>query len=145
MALTTDVKVLNDIYRGSKLGSTAIDELCYVTKDQRFTTEIRSQDTKYRDISGEAASQLCRLGYSPEKIKPTKQLTMRMSVRMNALMDTDTTHFAQMMIKGNNMGIIDITKSVNRAEDLSPPVRELSDKLSQTQQANIESLKSFLR
>jgi hypothetical protein len=50
-----------------------------------------------------------------------------------------------MMIKGSNMGIIQMTKVVNGYSDASPETLGLAQKLITTENDNISRLKTYLK
>ena len=65
-------------------------------------------------------------------------------VQLNALRDNSTSHIADMVIKGNTMGITKMTREMNQSLSGDPQVRGLGEELINTQRRNIETLKKYL-
>lgn len=141
----TDISVLNSVYRGASVGSQAISDLLPNTHDSDFTADLQTQEREYVSISTEAANRLRAMGSKPEPVPLAKKAGMFLGVEMNAMMNNETDHLAELMIKGSNMGIINMTKVLNGYPDVTVEVRNLADKLIKTEQQNIDRLKVYLK
>lgn len=60
------------------------------------------------------------------------------------LADPSASNIAEMVIQGNNMGITKSLKHLNDYAGNDPEVRNLAEKLLETEQANVEQMKPFL-
>jgi uncharacterized protein (DUF305 family) len=145
MALTNDESVLNDIYEGAKVGSQAINDLLTKVDDEAFRNDLQVQDKEYQKIRSEAASQLLSRGAEPDDIGTMKKFSVKMSVDMNAMFSSSTSHLAEMMITGSNMGITNMTKVLNSYAKPDPEVKALGEKLISTEEENIQRLKRYLK
>ena len=67
-----------------------------------------------------------------------------MSAKMNTLIDKTSSHIAEMMMQGNMMGVIEITKTMKNNPDADAGALKLAQDLLQTQENNIRKLKQFL-
>ncbi|MFA7138865.1 MAG: hypothetical protein WC151_10140, partial [Bacteroidales bacterium] len=54
------------------------------------------------------------------------------------------SHIADMLIKGNTMGVTGITKSLNSHKNADPQIQSLADRFIKLEQSNIERLMKFL-
>lgn len=63
---------------------------------------------------------------------------------MNTLIDKTSSHIAEMMMQGNMMGVIEITKTIKHNPDADAAALQLARDLLQTQENNIQELKQFL-
>jgi hypothetical protein len=145
MTENADIKVLNSIYKGARVGAEAIDDLMPKVSDTGLTADLETQLQEYESISKEAATRLVNLGAEPQAVSSMKKTGMKMSVTMNTMANDETEHLAEMMIKGSNMGIIQMTKVVNGYSDASPETLGLAQKLITTENDNISRLKTYLK
>ena len=145
MAQNPDKAVLNSIYRNAKTGVEAITDLLPKVSDRAFKADIMTQQGQYESISKEAASRLINLGTEPVPVGTMQKLGMKMGTAMNTLTNDETSHLAELMIKGSNMGIINMTKVVNGYSSAAPETLGLAQKLIKSEQNNIARLKAYLR
>ncbi len=144
MAESADITVLNCVYRNAKTGEQAITDLMPVAGDSRFISDLTTQRGEYTAIGKEAATRLVELGSQPQPVGAVKRAGMKMGVIMNTMTNDDTEHLAELMIKGSNMGIIDMTKTLNANGGAAPETLGLAQKLVNTEHDNIVRLKSYL-
>ena len=144
MQKNSEAAVLNSIYRGAKTGASAIQDILPKVEDSGFMSDMKTQFEQYNSISGQAEAQLLNMGAKPEPVGVMKQVGMKAATEMNTMLNNDTGHLAELMIKGSNMGITNMTKVMNNYADPKPEVKELADRLIKTEQMNIERLKAYL-
>ncbi len=145
MAVNSDIEVLNSIYRNAKTGQQAINDLMPMAGDRKFAADLETQCGQYESIGQEAASKLIALGEKPQNVNPVKRAGMKMGVVMYTMTNDETEHLAELMIKGSNMGIIDMTKIINSSQDASPETLGLAQKLVTSEHDNITRLKTYLK
>ena len=63
---------------------------------------------------------------------------------MNTILNTSTSHIAELMIRGSNRGIIDMNKTLNRYPDAKGSAVELAKELMDFEEKNITRLKKYL-
>ena len=61
-----------------------------------------------------------------------------------SLRDNTPSHIADMVIRGNTIGITKMTREMNEAAPSDPRIRQLGEELVNTQRRNIETLKKYL-
>ena len=145
MAESSNIPVLNSIYRGAVAGRDAIDDLLPTTDDPIFISDLKAQKSQYVSISNDAAARLRALGKAPEDASFIQKAGMKIGTKMNAMMNNETDHLAELMIKGSNMGILNMTKVLNGYSSASPDVKGLAQQLNTAEQNNIERLKNYLK
>ncbi len=145
MAVNPDIEVLNSIYQNAETGRQAINDLMPMVGDRGFAADLETQCGLYESIGQEAASRLLSLGEKPQDVNPVKRAGMKMGVVMNTITNDETEHLAELMIKGSNMGIIDMTKTINTITDASPEALGLAQKLVTSEHDNITRLKTYLK
>ena len=66
------------------------------------------------------------------------------STKLQTMVRSTPSHFADMLIKGSNMGITTIQKFLNDASDVKDEIKKLAKQFIQLEQANIEKMKPYL-
>ncbi len=140
-----DIAVLNSVYRNARTGAQAIDDLLPKADDSSFISDLETQKREYDSIGGEAASRIVGLGGTPESVGEMKKMGMKMGVAMNTMVNDETGHLAELMIKGSNMGIVQMTKVINGHRDASAETLGLAQKLITCEHDNITRLKAYLK
>lgn len=144
-AKTPEASVLNSIYRGARIGKESIENILPKTENPAFRDDLRTQENEYDDICKEAADHLTKMGNTPDTIGSHKRMTMRAAIEMNTMGNSDTSHLAELMIKGSTTGITNMTKILNGYNNPDPKVSGLAQKLITIEQNNIERLKTYLQ
>lgn len=142
---TPEVSVLNSIYRGARIGKESIENLLPKTEHPGFRDDLRTQEGEYDTICKEAANKLMEMGNTPDPIGSHKKMAMKAAVEMNTMRNTDTSHLAELMIKGSTTGITNMTKILNGYQNPDSQVYDLAQRLITMEQNNIERLKVYLQ
>ncbi len=140
-----EASVLNSIYRGAATGSQSICDLLPKTDNPQFRTELNAQEQQYEAIKVAAAAKLKAMGVEPEPVGLMKQAGMKAVSGMHTMLNSDTSHLAELMINGSNMGITNMTKILNGYPNPQPDIKHLADRLIQVEKDNIERLKNYLQ
>ena len=67
-----------------------------------------------------------------------------MKVKMDLKIDSTSSHVAEMLVKGSNTGIIEITKNINHYNKVDEEIKELGKKLLSIEENNYNKLQKFL-
>jgi len=135
---------LNEIYRNAESGISAINALLPKTNDDRLTKDLQNQLHDLRAIEAEAARKLKHCGESPKRQPLMARMGMRMGIEMNTAMNKSSSRLAELMIKGNNMGIIDLNRAMNRYSSANTNAGDLAGRLLTAEQAALDTFKGYL-
>jgi hypothetical protein len=138
------VDFLSEIYRGAKMGIETINRLLTKVNDNKIYDELKYQMRSYEEIADEAYHELLKRDSQPLGISPLNKLSARMSVSLNTLISNKPSHVADMMIKGNKMGIEGITKAYEDHQIADPSIKGLAERFINLEKDNIERLKKFM-
>ena len=143
-AVNTNVELLNFIYKNAEMGKQTLPQLLEVCEDASFREVILSQLREYQEIC-EAAASMAREEHQEAKgIGAMAKISSYLSVNMNTMIDKTSSHLAEMMMQGSNMGIIEITQKLREYGDADGAVLALGQKLLKTEERNLEQLKKCL-
>lgn len=139
------VDFLSEIYRGAKMGIETINRLLTKVNENQIYDELKYQLRSYEEIADEAYHELLKRDKEPLGISPINKLSARMSVGFNTLISNKPSHIADMMIKGNHMGIEGITKSYESHVNADPAIKGLADRFIKLEKDNVDRLKKFIK
>ena len=143
--MNNNLEFLNFISKNSEMGFSSIKDLFDEVDSEEFREILKKQRQKYEEIYNEASELIDNYDEEQKGVTSMEKFTSYIMIKMNLLTDKSINHIAEMMIKGSNMGIIDIRKKLNTYKDIDKRVKKLGEKLLETEENNIEELKPFLK
>lgn len=143
-AVNTNVELLNFIYKNAEMGKQTLPKLLEVCEDAAFRPVIQSQLREYEDICAAAADMARRENSEAKGVNALAKISSYLSVNMNTMIDKTSSHLAEMMMQGSNMGVIEITQKLKEFGDADEEVLSLGRKLLKTEERNLEQLKKYL-
>lgn len=142
--MNENVELLNYIYQNSQMGVDTIEQLLDIVEDVAFKNQLQSQYNEYKEINETAKSLLNTKGYDEQGISTFKKIKSDLMINMQTLTDKSSSHVAEMMIIGSNMGVIDAIKNIKKYKDAEADIVNLMEKLKAFEEKNITLLKTFL-
>lgn len=143
----TEVNVLDELNKGACMGKEAIHYIMDKVEDDSLKKELNRQYHKYKVISDEIHKLYPEYAEEDDK-EPheTNAMTRFMTwagIEMKTMTDATTSHLAEILMQGTNMGIIEGRRLLNhKGED--EKVNELLDEYVAMQEEAVEKLKEFL-
>ena len=141
--MNKDLKLLTKIYEGTHIGSKSLNAILPKIESPILRRAIISQICEYDKINSDAKSQISSMG-EKTSAPAFSSLMAITEAKINTTINPSSSHIAEMVIKGSNMGIISITKELNKSNQCQPNAYNLGRKLVKTEEDNIEKIKSFL-
>lgn len=143
--MSADAEMLNFIYQNSQMGVETLNQLIPMIDNEAFKKRIEAQLKEYEQIHEEAKKLLNRHGYDEKGIGALEKIMAYLMIDMKTLMDKSSSHIAEMLIQGSNMGIIDAVKRINQYEkEAEKEVTALMKRLLKFEENNVERLKDAL-
>lgn len=136
--------LLKEIYKATQMGLEATKEILNKVEDASLHDQIVEQRKNYKGMSLKAKAMLREQGEVPLGAKASKKIMVKSAVTMNTLTNRSPSHIAELMINGTTMGIIDMTKRMNRLDYSDAGAKQLAEEFISNQQQSIENLKGFL-
>ena len=138
-----DLQLLNKIYKGTHIGSRSLNSMLPGISNVSLRRAVITQISEYDKINSDAKFLISSLGETAKK--PTfTSMSASMEAKLNVATNSSPSHIAETIIKGSNMGIINITKELNKSELCTPVVYDLGRRLVKTEENNVARIKSFL-
>lgn len=139
-----EIEILKEINKDAKTG---MDSLTMVTKkvqDEKFKKLLNSQHDEYQNIFDRTQELLVQENKNIQDV-PTMQKVMAWTgIQMNTLNDKSNSKLSELLIQGNDMGVIKGTKLLNESNFTTPEIENLLSDFVRLQEKNIDDLKKFL-
>lgn len=142
--MNDNARLLNFVYQNAQMGVDSIRQLMGIVENKELKEHLKTQFQGYEEFQNTARRMLEENGYDEKEISAFSKISTYLMINMQLLTDKSTTHIAEMMLQGSNMGVIDAIKNLNECEDAEQEVRNLMEKLQKFEEHNIEKLKEFL-
>lgn len=140
-----NAQLLNFIYQNSQMGVDTITQLLDISNDEAFQERLHAQLKEYRQIHDKAAHILEENGFNEEGLSAFEKIRTYLMVNFQTLSDDSTSHIAEMLMVGSNMGIIDALKNIHKyRETAEPDILDLMEHLKKFEENNVERLKAYL-
>ena len=108
-----EVYAFEEIYKNVKMGADSIINLLPHVKNDTVRSLMTQQLDGYEKYAHRAATALEERGGTPKEENLLTRVSARIGMAFSTLVDSTTSHIAQMMIEGSNMGITELTRLQN--------------------------------
>lgn len=139
-----NAEFLNFIYQNSQMGVDTINQLIGIADNEDFKKLLLSQYNEYNEIHSVAKQKLNENGYDEKGIGTLDKVKTYIMINMQTLNDNSSSHIAEMLIIGSNMGVINAVKNLKKYREAEPDIKKLMERLLEFEEDNIQQLKNFL-
>ena len=139
-----NIKVLDEANKGCCMGRDALEVIMEKTNDKEFKVCLKKYYDKYDKISNKMEDLYDE--FSEDEIDETSKMEKTMTwygINMRTMMDDSTSKFAELILQGANMGIIEGRRLLNH-KDTDTEVHSLIQEYVDMQEDAVEKLKTFL-
>ena len=139
-----EIEILKEISKDAKMG---MDSLTMVTKkvqDEKFKKLLDEQHNKYQNIFDRTQELLVKHDENIEDVPPMQKMMAWTGIQMNTMNDKSNSHLSELLIQGNDMGVVKGTKLLNNTEFITPEIQNLLSDFVRLQEKNIDDLKQYL-
>ncbi len=137
-------KAVLDVYKNAHIALQSLNDLIPSVNDKDLKKELKAQVDGYTEVINEVKAYLKKKKIKEQDIGVFKKAMLWSSIKMNTLFNTSRNHIAEIMVKGTNMGVIELTAMKNEKENFNEDVVALIDRLLELEEKYGERLKKFL-
>ena len=134
----------SQLYRSARMGTQTIRELLTKTKNKEIYDELCHQLASYCEIESKIYNDLVSRGITPNDINPFQSAGAWLTIQFQTLFNKSPSHIAEILINGNNMGVIGITKLLNKNKGGNDYLITYGLEFINLVENNNERLKTFL-
>lgn len=139
-----EIEILKEINKDAKMG---MDSLTIVTKkvqDEKFKKLLNNQHDEYQNIFDRTQELLVQENKNIQDVPAMQKAMAWTGIQMNTINDKSNSKLSELLIQGNDMGVIKGTKLLNESNFTSPEIENLLSDFVRLQEKNIDDLKKFL-
>ncbi|MBR3132575.1 MAG: hypothetical protein IKG42_00595 [Clostridia bacterium] len=138
-----DLEVLNEINKGALIGMESIKNISEKVEDDKLRTVLEDQYSEYEAISDQVKDKFDSVK-KLEKVSTGMKLMNRTGIVFNTMIDSSSSKIAEILIQGNEMGIVKGRKMLNQSTGIDKETQGILNRFVDFQERNIESLKKYL-
>jgi len=142
--MNQDTQVLRQICKSTQMGQSGIRAIMKRAQEPAMQQALSSQLREYDAIHHQADRLLQDRGQSAPRIPALVAKASRIGSHVKTKRNGSSSSIAEMMIQGNTKGMVKSIRQNREYHALDPKVSSLSNRLLQTELANIEQMKPFL-
>ena len=139
-----DIEILREINKNSKMGMDSLTTVIKKVEDEEFKNLLNTQHNEYQNIFDRTQELLIQ---NNEGIQETPAFQKAMSwfgIQFNTIADTSTSQLSELLIQGNDMGVIKGTKLLNNYSFMNNEIKNIVSDFVRLQEKNIDDLKKYL-
>ena len=140
-----NVKVLDEVNKGTTMGMDAISYVSEKVGDERFKKVLDVEYGKYNKIANRVSDIYSQ--YSQEEPQETNKMDKMMTwygVQMNTIKDKSNSKISELLMQGTNMGIIEGRRLLNNNPSIDNEIKQILNDFVVMQEDSVETLKKYL-
>lgn len=141
---TQEMAVYREIQRNTEMAMTAINTISDKIYDDQLAMQVSRQNVKYSELHNMAVKQLLQAKAQPYQTSHMADFMLKAGIHMNTLLNTSTSHIAELMIKGSNMGVLELNKVLNHNQEAGEQPVALAKQLLDFEEKNVARLNKYL-
>ena len=156
MEFRNETTLLQEVYKGAVMGSDALNQILPKVENPGLKGDLQTQLQGYQSTAAEAERQLKAMNKCPQPLPGVEKAMLWGAVTGQTLVNKETSHLAEMVIQGSNMGIVNLTKVLNSYPAAGPleagaaaerrrQARTLAQQAITNEQNSITRLKPYLQ
>lgn len=137
-------EILSSVLKTTQIGQIGIRSVLDTPIQPQFRNAIQSQLREYDSIETEAHRVAQNHGWKLSELNPSIRFMTDRMAKIKLAYGNRESKAAAMMIRGNTNGIIICLKNLHQASEYNETIAALSQKLLETEAANVQQMKPFL-
>lgn len=142
--MNQEAELLNFVYQNAQMGVETIHQILKAVEHEGLKKQLQRQMEEYEAFQKEAEGMLEQNGYDEKGIGSFEKIRTYLMVNFQTMTDRTTSHIAEMMMIGSNMGVIQAIKNLKKYDNVDKNVKDLMERLRKKEEQNLEKLKEFL-
>ena len=143
MLQNQDINILNSIYKNSRMAIDCTKQVNKYCKNKDLSDYLSRQIGHYSENCAMASRRITAEGKRVEKVSFMQKTMAEMGIRMKAS-SGNKSKIAELMYNGTNMGIVDISRTLNHCAHASEETKRLANRLLDEEVKYADGLKKFL-
>lgn len=139
-----EIEILKEINKDAKMGMDSITMVNKKVQDNKFKKLLDNQHNEYQNIFDRTQELLVQENEDMKDVPSMQKAMAWTGIQMNTMNDKSNSKLSELLIQGNDMGVIKGTKLLNESSFTTPEIENLLSDFVRLQEKNIDDLKKFL-
>lgn len=139
-----EIQILKEINKDAKMGMDSLNMVTDKVQDEKFKKLLNEQHNEYQNIFDRTQELLVQNKEDMEDVPSMQKVMAWTGIQMNTLNDKSNSKLSELLIQGNDMGVIKGTKLLHECSFTTPEIENLLSDFVRLQEKNIDDLKKFL-
>lgn len=139
-----EIEILKEINKDAKMGMDSITMVNKKVQDEKFKKLLNEQHNEYQNIFDRTQELLVQNNEDMKDVPSIQKAMAWTGIQMNTMNDKSNSKLSELLIQGNDMGVIKGTKLLNEASFTTPEIENLLSDFVRLQEKNVDDLKKFL-
>ena len=139
-----EIDILKEINKDAKMGMDSITMVNEKVQDEKFRKLLDSQHNEYQNIFDRTQELLVQKNEDMKDVPSMQKAMAWTGIQINTMNDKSNSKLSELLIQGNDMGVIKGTKLLNESSFTTPEIENLLSDFVRLQEKNIDDLKKFL-
>ena len=140
-----NVKVLDEVNKGTTMGMDAIHFVSSKVGDERFKKGLDVEYGKYKKISERIDNIYSKYAIKePHETNKMEKLMTWYGINMKTMNDQSNSKISELLMQGTNMGIIEGRRLLNNNPSVDNEVKNILNDFVVMQEDSVETLKKYL-
>ena len=139
-----EIEILKEINKDAKMGMDSLTMVTDKVQDEKFKEVLNNQHDEYQNIF-DRTQELLKDHHATMEDVPTMQKAMSwMGIQMNTVNDKSNSKLSELLIQGNDMGVVKGNKLLHHTHFTTPEIENLLNDFVRLKEKNIDDLKQYL-
>ena len=135
-----DVDILKEINQNAKMGMDSLTSVIKKVNDGEFKDLLNTQHNEYQNIFDRSQELLVKNNVQMKDTPSMQKAMSWMGIQLNTAMDSSNSKISELLIQGNDMGIVKGTKLLNNYSFMNNEIKNIVSDFVRLQQKNIDDL-----
>lgn len=135
---------LIELHKNVQMGKYALEEVLKRCKGEKLRKTLLCQYHDFEKLSGDITGSIIELDKTPKSATFMQNMMLKSAISMSTFLDDSDSKLADMVIQGDNQGIMDINRLLNQSEVKEEKAITLAKTLLETEQRHVDDLKKYL-
>lgn len=139
-----DIDILKEINQNAKMGMDSLTTVIKKVNDSNFKNLLNTQHNEYQNIFDRSQELLVKNNVQMNDTPNMQKAMSWVGIQFNTAIDSSNSKISELLIQGNDMGIVKGTKLLNNYSFMNNEIKNIVSDFVRLQQKNIDDLKQYL-
>lgn len=140
-----EIEILKEINKDAKMGMDSLSTITKKAENEDFKNLLNNQHDEYQNIFDRTQELLVQNNETIEDVPSFQKVMSWTGIQFGTMTDQSDSKLSEMLIQGNDMGIVKGTKLLNSIQFKDTQIHNLLADFVRLQEKNIDDLKQFLK